>query len=101
MPSISPKMLIKKSPTVLLKNDNHITQLNQDKEELSPCSKFCGGFVCKGDWEHPQLHRKETTTLLCPSPPTSLQGVRQLPNVRSDNSETVYVFTFFSPCALL
>lgn len=34
------------------------------------------------------------TTLLCPSPPMSLQDVRQLPNIRSDNSETVYVFTF-------
>lgn len=28
----------------------------------------------------------------------SLQDVRQLPNVRSDNSETAYVFTFFSLC---
>lgn len=91
-------MLIKKSPTVLLKNDNPITQLNQDKEKLSPCSKFCGGFVCKGGWEHPQLHGKETSTLLCPSPPMSLQDVRQLPNVRSGNSETAYVFTFFSLC---
>lgn len=40
------------------------------------------------------IHGKEMTMLLSPSLPTSLQGIRQLPVVRSDYSEIGCVFTF-------
>lgn len=80
---------------MLLENGNHITQLNQDN---SLCSKFVVVLFVRvtGDI-HNSVGRR---TLQSPSPPTLSQDKRQVPDVRSDDFEIVYVLPFF-PCALL
>ena len=89
----------KRSPTRLLRNDNRITQLNEDKEKLSPCFNFVVVLFVRVIGNIHNFMERRWQPSLSPSPFTSSQDIRQLPNVRSDNSEIVYLFFF--PYALL